>query len=204
MHGPYVPAQKAHDARYLADLERYMATCYVVACDASNPENARLIDVMRSAYLATLDDLDVLVARVLRLAKSRGRPFVIVAMADHGELFGEHGGYAHGGGFVPELLKIPFVVFDSRSIAGRERCELMTSGDALRSTVAAAVGRSAPYSDHEHIEIVAPTLGSARIDRRAATIEFRLNAESRAHAGTWRNIHMHGDGTAPFPIATCK
>ena len=160
--------------------------------------NARLIDVAKRTYEATLVQLDAMTAQAEQIARSRGRPFLLVLTADHGELFGEYGGFAHVGGFVPELLNVPFVVYDSRAARPGVRCELQTASEALRAT---ALGD--PYPDHDTLAIDAPPLGTATIDRRSETVQYEVDPRSRPHVGTWRNIHRQPVGSLPFPLADC-
>jgi hypothetical protein len=199
LHGPYVAPGQEHDPVHIAEMRQYQRGCYATACDPTDPVNAHLIASARSSYEATLVQLDAYTARVEALARRRGRPFLLVITADHGELFGEHGGFAHGGGFVPELLNVPFVVFDSRGTPpAPHRCELLTSGEALRATVTGA-----PYPDHSTLTLHAPPLGAATIDKAAGSLHYVIEDAMRVHSGTWRNIHREPVGDITFPLSGC-
>jgi hypothetical protein len=195
LHAPYMPKARSHDPDYAVALQEYMQRCYTTACDAV--ENAELVARMRRAYNELMDEVDEAVARARKLAESRKRPFIIVLTADHGELFGEHGGFAHGGGFVPELLHIPFVVYDSRHLTPSRHCELMLSSEAMRATLLGT-----PYPDHATLDVTLP-LGHMVIDKAAGTLRYEIAPDAIPHAGTWRNIHRDPAGTLPYPIERC-
>jgi arylsulfatase A-like enzyme len=199
LHGPYMAPGQEHDPLHIAEMRHYLTGCYARACDQSDSENARLIASARRSYDATLVDLDAYTARVEAVARHRGRPFQIVITADHGELFGEHGGFAHGGGFVPELLNVPFVVYDSRGAPEMQhRCELLSSGEALRATVTGAA-----YPDHPTLVLHSPPLGTATLDKAAGSLHYVIEDAMRVHSGTWRNIHREPVGDVTFPLSGC-
>jgi hypothetical protein len=204
LHAPYVPAKRRDDRAYRTALEEFLSRCYVVACDPRVPANAALIATVRGGYVELLDEVDAVVGRVVDVLQRRAnRPFVIILTADHGELFGEHGGFAHGGGFVPELLTIPFVVYDSRQQSPRRSCELMPSSEALRLVVTGALGADVSLPARSSYELAVPPLGAATIDATTATLRYEIAPSLRGQAGTWRNIHREVRGVVEFPIATC-
>jgi arylsulfatase A-like enzyme len=152
-----------------------------------------------------LDEVDRAVGDVLEIARQRRREFVLVITADHGELLGEHGGFAHAGGFVPELLDIPFVVMDSRSAVPQRRCELLLSSDAMRHTVLEIQQvNGMEYPDHDPLELDLPPLGHATIRKSTSTIEYEVSSGVMPHAGTWRNIHHERRGTITYPVEQCS
>jgi hypothetical protein len=204
LHAPYVPESDLHDEAAAAVMSEFTRRCYMVACDQSDPNNAKLIAVARAAYTKLLDEVDRAIGSAWQIAEQRGRPFVLVVTADHGELIGEHGGFAHSGGFVPELLDIPFLVFDSREQRRGRRCELMLSSEAIRATALGASNVGAPsYPDHAVLELLAPPLGRARIDKQRASIDYEIAEDVIPHYGTWRNIHREPRGTLSYPIERC-
>ncbi len=204
LHAPYVPRGRERDLAYADDVRRYMQTCYVRACDLSRPENRQLTDRMRSAYTSSLEEVDAHVARIVDLARKRGRPYVLILTNDHGELFGEGDGFAHGGGFVPELSHAVFFVHESRNPVTARRCELLLSSQALRGTIERALGLPAAIPDQKQVRVVAPPLGTATFDRTAGTLRYQLEPEVMQHAGTWRNVHRSIAGVSPYPFATCN
>jgi hypothetical protein len=205
LHAPYAPERSLGDSAFEATVSEFMRRCYLVACDPRDSADARLIDFARRSYVELIDEADRALGHVMEIARERGRDYVVVVTADHGELFGEHGGFAHGGGFVGELLDIPFLVFDSRSQLQNKRCELLLSGEAMRATAMGA-GESAAgvYPDRQLLELSTPPLGHARIDKQNAVIDYELSAGVIPHAGTWRNIHRTPKGTIAYPIERCE
>jgi arylsulfatase A-like enzyme len=81
------------------------------------PEARRRMIELYDAEIATVDaglaqllaDLD---------ARGHGRDAVIVVVSDHGEEFGEHGGWNHGLTLFEESLRVPLVLLDRRHPAG--------------------------------------------------------------------------------------
>ncbi|HEY0705168.1 MAG TPA: sulfatase [Polyangia bacterium] len=66
----------------------------------------------RDRYDADIREVDAAVDIVLGGLRRLGfeERTVIVIASDHGEEFGEHGGYAHGNGFHNEVLRIPLMI----------------------------------------------------------------------------------------------
>jgi hypothetical protein len=205
LHAPYVPKSRRRDADFAETMNEFMTGCYTVACDQTDPQNAKVIELARQSYAQLLDEVDDAVGAVLEIATRRKRDFVLVVTADHGELLGEHGGFAHTGGFVGELLDIPFVVFDSRVRRPDRRCELMLSSEAVKATALSAAQNQPPsYPDREILELDMPPLGRGQIDKARATIHYELADEVLPQAGTWRNIHRDQRGTLAYPIERCE
>ncbi len=202
-----VPAAKASDSDYIAAVTTYMEKCYATACPVS--ANASLIQRMKNGYVSAYNDLDAVMKELLSVAAKRNRRFILAITADHGELFGEHGGFAHSGGFVPELLSIPAVVFDSqRSYGGRTVCTPMLSSELLsrvaESATAGNVDGLLKEMERPVVRVQARDLGAAEIDTRAGALRFHIKESMRAQRGTWHNIHTTEQGTVPFPMAQCR
>ena len=65
----------------------------------------------RPAYLRELTFLDTELARLLPALRRRlGADTAVLVTSDHGEAFGEHGGYGHGHALYRELLRIPAIL----------------------------------------------------------------------------------------------
>lgn len=65
----------------------------------------------RDAYRAELRYLDRHLGRLLAgLETSLGESTAVLVTSDHGEEFGEHGGWGHGHTVYPELARVPFVL----------------------------------------------------------------------------------------------
>jgi hypothetical protein len=204
LHAPYISRARWTDDDYLTSVvPAFMSRCYLGDCDVKDPHDRWIIEHSRATYLEIVDDLDRHVVELMRLAEGRKRPFKLVVTADHGELFGERGGFAHGAGFVPELLSVPFAVYDSTERRGSRDCRLLTSAEALwMETEDDAVLPMHPAS-RERIEIDGRPLGTATVDRTNASIAYTIADDFVRHQGTWRNLHTATRGNVPFRPARC-
>ena len=80
----------------------------------------------------------------------------------------------------------------------------MLSSEAIRATALGASNVGAPsYPDHAVLELLAPPLGRARIDKQRASIDYEIAEDVIPHYGTWRNIHREPRGTLSYPIERC-
>lgn len=71
------------------------------------------------AYVAEVRRTDAAVAKLVDAVRVRGRSVAIFS-ADHGEEFGEHGGYAHGSALYEESVRIPIAVWASNAVPDGE------------------------------------------------------------------------------------
>jgi arylsulfatase A-like enzyme len=80
---------------------------------------------------------------------------LVVLVADHGEEFGEHGGFDHGRTLFDELLRVPLVVKFPRSLGiAPRRAAMPASGLDVPPTVLAAIGR-APVPGFDGVDLLA-------------------------------------------------
>jgi hypothetical protein len=207
LHAPYRPGGSADPDLDEEKMQRFMASCYRVGCDLAASQ--QLIAHAKSSFERLLPDVDRHLADLLEIAESRGRPFVLVVTADHGELFGEYGGFGHTGGFVPELLSVPFVVYDSRTEYRAHRdCALALSSDALRKFVQYTLANEGPIEPGTLLRAatsvdVRDSLGVATIDAAREEIRFRIDDRMIEQAGTSRNVHSAQRGSLQYPVARC-
>ncbi|MCC6215385.1 MAG: sulfatase-like hydrolase/transferase [Polyangiaceae bacterium] len=201
LHAPCVPKALAADAPYLSTLGEFMARCFAEQCDFSSAEGRRLVEEARRGYLAGLSDVEESVDRVLDHLRRRGRPFRLILTADHGELFGEHGGIAHQGGFVEEILSIPFVVYDSDESQTGQDCRLLSSSEAIGE--ASQFLAPAHAANRTRLRIEGAPLGDAVVDLERGAIEYSVAPAMLEHRGTWRNVHRELQGSVPFRGGRC-
>lgn len=208
LHAPYRPGGSAEPDLDEEKTRRFMDSCYRVGCDPAGAE--QLIAHAKSSFERLLPDVDGHLAALLEIAQSRGRPFVLVVTADHGELFGEYGGFGHTGGFVPELLSLPFVVYDSRTdYRARRDCALALSSEALRrllqDTLAneGAIEPGMLLGAASSVE-VHDSLGVATVDAAREEIRFRIDDRMVEQANTSRNVHSVQRGSLHYPITRCQ
>jgi arylsulfatase A-like enzyme len=77
----------------------------------------RYARTLRTIYYACGRYEDHVVGRLLEAVEDRGRPTVVVLVADHGELLGEHGMYNHNSSLHQPLLHVPLAIW-SRGAGG--------------------------------------------------------------------------------------
>lgn len=75
---------------------------------AAEPAGYR--SLVTTLYEASARYVDHLLSEVGRLIEERGRPAVLVVVADHGEMLGEHGLFEHNSAMLDVLLNVPLVV----------------------------------------------------------------------------------------------
>ncbi len=104
---PHLPYTHAQDL----DLDRQLAARLAVLGRREALKLADLYphDLLRRAYDNEVGHVDRALLRLLD-ALPHDPDRVVVLSADHGEEFGEHGGFEHGHSFFQELLAVPLVV----------------------------------------------------------------------------------------------
>ena len=103
---------------------------------------------MRAAYLSEVAYVDLQVGLLIRGLKARGLwdDALVVVVADHGELLGEHGLISHSYRLLPELVDVPLLVKWPGQTEGRRDPRLVSVVD-LFPTVLAAAGVDVPESE---------------------------------------------------------
>ena len=111
----------------------FPGTGMVMTADEAEDVVARYEGGIRSADRATGQLLDLMAAR--------GRPWLAIVTADHGESMGEEGRWFHGGSLAPELLAVPLLVLGSGVAPGWMHG--VVGHAAIPETLAQAAGLSA-------------------------------------------------------------
>ncbi len=113
-HAPYRPP-RPDGLRFLAPgdslREQHPSTVglflpFSRAESVSEPHHRGLV----AAYEGEIAALDRKVGRLLEECLASDRPTVVAVTADHGEEFGEHGGWGHGQSLYEEQLRIPWIL----------------------------------------------------------------------------------------------
>ena len=86
---------------------------------------------------------------------------LIVVWSDHGEEFGDHGGFLHANKMYEELIHIPLIMAGSRVPKGVERNALVSTVD-VAPTILAHAGLKAP-SPMEGIDLLGPSAEANRV-----------------------------------------
>ncbi|MDP2316089.1 MAG: sulfatase-like hydrolase/transferase [Pseudomonadota bacterium] len=106
----HLPYRHAVDLDLPASERIWLTTAHRLAIGPT-PDAATLASLKR-AYLHEVDVVDAAIARIRALLPDA----VTVVTADHGEEFGEHGGFEHGHTLYQELLAVPLLV-DNLAVA---------------------------------------------------------------------------------------
>jgi HEAT repeat protein len=75
--------------------------------------------VPRLRYLSEVAAVDVEIGRLIAATERLSRPTLVVLTADHGEEFGEHGGFYHGSSLYEEQIRVPLIIA-APGLAARE------------------------------------------------------------------------------------
>ena len=111
---------------------------------AVNRQGSAAVDVWKAAYLEAVTLMDKDVERVLDAIAQRGRPTVLVLVADHGESLNDHGELLHGDAFFDGVVNVPLVVsIPGVGATGSSRTALVSQVDIL-PTILDAVGAVPP------------------------------------------------------------
>jgi len=107
----FVTDAAAH-ARGAPATAKYLSDLAARAADLEPGERQRLIDL----YDAEIATVDAAVGELVQKLEDGGymENAVIAVTSDHGEEFGEHGGWFHGLTLFGECLRIPIVLYDAR------------------------------------------------------------------------------------------
>lgn len=89
---------------------------------------------------------DHLLSRVVHAISGRGRldNTLLVVLADHGELLGEHGDFGHGISLYEEVLRVPFMIRYPAKVPAGTRVEAPVSTVGTLSTILELVNLPAP------------------------------------------------------------
>lgn len=96
------------------------------------------------AYDSGLSYLDERVRELFELLEFEKDTLVVIT-ADHGEEFGEHGGYEHTIKLYDELLRVPLIVYQPGRLARRRVSEPVSTLDLLPTFREAAGGKPSPF-----------------------------------------------------------
>ncbi|UPW00317.1 sulfatase [Halorussus gelatinilyticus] len=147
------------------------------------------LDVLREWYAASLRYLDDRLGAFLDWLDRQGLAddTLLVLTSDHGELFGEHGGFYHGDFLYDEVTRVPLVVSGPGVPAGERRTDLASHID-LFATLCDLCGLDAPETDGSSL------LGDARRDAvfaaKAPSDERDAEAASEVSEETLREFEV--------------
>jgi arylsulfatase A-like enzyme len=147
-HVPWVPTPERW-RRFANDpaARPWASSAEVVRLATEQPpvpaaERQRLVDL----YDAGISAADAALGELLAALRERGfcGACVVLVTADHGEEFGEHGGWFHGQTLYGESLWVPLVLFDGRAPAGGRVDDRTASLLDVAPTLLSLAGASVP------------------------------------------------------------
>ena len=108
----------------------------------SEEQLAKMLDL----YDGEIEYMDHHIGRLLDALRRQGRydDAIIVVIADHGELFGEHGDSGHGAWLWEELVRIPLIVHYPGGRDGGTRSTAMASTVDVLTWIGAELGLELP------------------------------------------------------------
>lgn len=112
----------------------------------TDEERERIRQPILDLYDGGVKYTDALVARVLDLWRARGNldDTVVVVLADHGEVVGEHGAFGHLSAVVEEDLRVPLVFRFPKRIPAGTVVDAPVSTAGVFATLADLAGVTAP------------------------------------------------------------
>ena len=138
-----------------------IGTCLLAKDLSDAPKMAELYD-------SEIREMDRGLGRLLRFLETdeNYRHALVVLTADHGEEFGEHGGYFHGARFYEESVRVPLIVRDPARPYSRGRrvdslVSLVDVAPTIMEALGLAVGRDL-FSGKSLVEYLARRGGVAR------------------------------------------
>jgi arylsulfatase A-like enzyme len=133
LHSPFEPGEEFLAALGPEPRKRRMGTYANKAQFNSNvPDSERL--EMEELYDAEVLQFDHFFGGFIRYLKRAGiyEQSLIVLISDHGEEFGEHGGWFHGHSLYREIYHVPFFIkFPNKLYAGQRCREFVSMCDVL-------------------------------------------------------------------------
>ncbi len=145
--------------------------------DGEAPPTPEVEAWLRAAYQAEVAFMDAALGRLFSRLQALGLydEALIVVVADHGELLGEHGGlFSHAGRLDPELTEIPLLVKWPHQRAGHRSSALVSQVD-LFATLLQAAKVPVPENDGQPLSPTPPAEAESR------RVLFLEEHESRVH-----------------------
>ena len=94
------------------------------------------------AYDGGIAYVDAEISRLLSdlRAMTRSRPLVVIVTSDHGEEFGEHGGFLHQRHLYREVIQVPLIIWEPGRVPKGKRLGQPVSNGAIPATVLSLLG----------------------------------------------------------------
>jgi len=139
------------------------------------------VDYVRARYDGEIRYTDAVLERLVEGLKKRGLwdDMLVLITSDHGEEFGEHGGWGHGMDLLPEKLRVPLLLKLPGGRHGGTRMGGPASGVDVMPTLLAALGMPVPenLAGVDLLENVGTTRKTTRRHHFAEFYETRFLAD---------------------------
>jgi hypothetical protein len=145
-------------------------------------------------YASEIAEVDRQLGRLLAGVRSLQRPSVIVLAADHGEEFGEHGGFYHGSSVYEEQVRVPLI------IAAPGILPRVSAGPAelvdVVPTVAGLLGIPLPPMEGRPLSLDG-------MDEELRDAHAQVHSKRMLVRGDWKLIHdVRGDVDELYDLAS--
>jgi len=142
---------------------------------------------IRAAYWAMCDHIDVQVGRMIRTLVQTGQleNTLVIYMADHGEMLGDHGIYLKGPFFYEPLVHVPLIISYPGVIPSSRRSQALVELVDLAPTLLDACGLE-PYSAMQGRSLWSLLTGQAPLHEHRADVYCQMYSsitivDNRAH-----------------------
>jgi arylsulfatase A-like enzyme len=184
VHGPYLPPQpyrnqfsSTPDPGGLVNFTTKIPTTLTPA------EVQSEID----AYDGGIAYVDAEVSRLMAWMSARpsSRDLLVILTSDHGEEFGEHGGFDHGRHLYREVIQVPLIVWGPGRVAEGMRVSRPVTNAAIPATLMSLLGADpAPFL----IPSLQPLWDGTGTDTPDPVSELAESGRSAAYSGALRSI----------------
>ena len=212
IHEPYVPRAQTL-ARIDPALQMSRDEMFVLFKDVVIPRDtsdSRKVDVLATLYDAHVLEVDGYVRDLFGILEAHGvlDDGALIATADHGDEFAEHGALSHNGKMYGELLDVPVILWGAigseqhssdRLVSGLDISPTILHLFGLKPEPAFQGGSLLPLSTHERVGCYAEAVGklehkTMETDRPIFSyIEKGAKVIYRAEGQSWEMYDLNAD-----------
>jgi len=146
VHDPYLPPQPYRSRFSLVPNPGGLINWEFHVPESLTPEALQSeINAYDGAIAYVDDQIGALVAAMRR--RDPNRELLVVITSDHGEEFGEHGGFLHGGHLYREAIHVPLIIWQPGRVPARQRIARPVSNAAIPATIMDLLG-AAPAAEY--------------------------------------------------------
>lgn len=138
VHEPYVPGRKYVEMiDPSVDLSsKEMLNLFKTVLLKRDVSDKEKVELLKKLYFAHIKEVDEYARDFFSILEKHNllKDSVIIITSDHGDEFADHGGLSHDGKFHPELINVPFFIFDSQR-KRNEVCDKLVSNVDIPPTI---------------------------------------------------------------------